>query len=411
MMTALSHSVTRAAPPPLWLLVALTCVGPLAVNIFQPFMPTMARDFSTDYAAIQRAVTVYILGIAAGQLIYGPLSDRFGRKPLVVAGGIVFLIANIILAVVPSLDGLLAARVLQAVGGCSGIVLTRAIVRECYPEDKAASAMGYITMSMVIVPAMAPLLGGLMEETLGWRAMFWALALVGIGQIAIGLFWLAETNRTPLSSLSFSSTTNGFTDLLRQPLFMALALCSGASAASYFAFLAGGPYALMSVLGLNALEYGQINLLPALGYFLGNWAAGRYATRWGLEPLIVRGALLFCGGGALLLVCWWLFPGSASSIILPMTLSVAGSGMLIPPVMAAALSVNPSLIGSASALMGLIPTLLGALASEVSSHLLAPDLNAFLLIYAGLSAVSLVAGLIAIQLRHRRLAVANPGAL
>lgn len=401
-MNAPTQTADTTIAPPLWLLVLFTCIGPLAINLYQPSLPSVAADFSVSYADAQRTMTVYILGIALGQLIYGPLSDRFGRQPLALIGGLIFLVSNALVALAPNLEAMLAGRVLQAIGGCSGIVLTRAIVRDCYPEARAASALGTITMTMLIVPALAPLLGGVLDKAVGWRAGFWLLAVLGALQAWLAWRVLRETNRAPLASVSFASVTSGFGALLGNREFALLVMGASLSMASYFVFLAAAPYAVIDVFGATPVDYGLYNLILAAGYFVGNFMAGRYTVRWGVPKALRIGVTLFSLGALALPLAWAVLTPSPVLLFAALVPSIIGSGLLFPVLTAAALSINPRLAGSASALIGLLPMLFSALATELTGPLLAPDLWAFLLSYTGLCLLSGVLLMGALVLRGRR---------
>jgi MFS transporter, DHA1 family, multidrug resistance protein len=391
----------RVLPPPLWLLVFFTCMGPMAINIFLPSMPSIAGEFGVRYADVQPAVTVYLVGAALGQLIYGPLSDKYGRKPLMVITAGVFVLANVLLMIAPTLESLVAVRALQALGGAGGMVLTRAIVRDCYPEDRSASALGYITMAMVLAPTVAPLIGGQLDEQFGWRASFAVLGVIGVATLLFAAFWLPETLTTPARTVDFSAMTRGIGGLLKSPPFMGYAFTAGMCMASYFAFLSAAPYAVMTAFGETPTDYGLYSLVMGVGYFIGNWVAGRYAVIWGAARLLMVGLGLFVAGAALLLVLWALLPHGGWTLFLPLTLSVLGTGMVYPAATAGALSIDPSRIGSASALMGLIPTICAAFTSEAVARTLAPDLWAFVGGYTALAVLGWAAGLFAVRSRGR----------
>jgi MFS transporter, DHA1 family, multidrug resistance protein len=393
-------SPTSVTIPPLWLLVAFTCVGPVAINIFLPSMGSMATEFAVPYQALQPSISLYILGVAVGQLLYGPLSDSFGRRPLMRFGGLVFMLANIALFLAPTLEWLFVGRILQAIGGCSGIVLTRAILRDCYPEDKVASAMGYITMSMVIAPALAPLIGGLIDEAFNWRATFLFLAMFGVLQLALATWRLPETNPALKPRIDWNETTRGLGSLLRDPAFMAYALCCSFSLAAYFSFLSAGPYAVKAVFGGTPTDYGLYSLVPALGYALGNGLSGRYAARLGSRNLMLIGCTIFLAGSLVLVGLWLADVRSVWSLFGAIAITVIGTGMLFPGASAGAMALRPDNAGSASALLGLLPTLIAAALAELTGRLLAMDLWSFIGIYTGCAAGSLGCGLAALYFRR-----------
>ena len=283
-------------PPPIAILIAITAIGPLALNIFLPSLPGLVRVFDTDYGTAQLALTLYLVGIACGQLIYGPLSDRFGRRPVLLAGLGVFVIGSLLAALAPSIGLLIAGRVVQAVGGCAGMVLGRAIVRDVYERDKAASTLAYITMAMAVAPALAPAIGGFLDVWFGWQASF--LFVLAFG--AVVWFWCLasarETNfqRQPLPGLRGMAA--GYRELLRSRVFLGYALNTAFTTAVFFAFLAGAPYIMIELLKRPASEYGTLFILVSIGYALGNFIAARLAVKVGARRLVLAGSLVNLAG-------------------------------------------------------------------------------------------------------------------
>ena len=201
--------------PPLAILVFMTMLGNLGLNMLVPAVPAIVTDLGTDSATAQWTLTIYLIGISVGQLIYGPLSDRFGRRPVMLAGLLLFLTGSLLAMLAPSVGLLILARVGQAMGGCAGMVLTRAIVRDVYQRERAASALGYISMTMVIGPATAPAIGGLLNSHFGWRAIPLALALICAAIMLASLRWLNETNLRPTSRIEVISVLRDYITLLR----------------------------------------------------------------------------------------------------------------------------------------------------------------------------------------------------
>jgi multidrug resistance protein len=238
--------------PPYVVLVAISAVGPLALNIFVPSMPGLQSEFGVSYGRVQLTLTLYIIGMALCQLVYGPLSDRFGRRPVLLAGMALFVVASILAALATSITVLIAARLLQAIGGASGLVLSRAIVRDLYDRDRSASVLGYITMAFVVAPMLAPTVGGLLDQIAGWRSIFVLLALLGAAALAATWRKLPETNRNLAPSIRIAGLAAGYLTLLRSPSFLAYAFTLGFSSAVFFAFIAGAPYVMVVVLERTA---------------------------------------------------------------------------------------------------------------------------------------------------------------
>src|SRR4051812_12636154 len=279
-------------PPPIAILIAITAIGPLALNIFLPSLPGLVRVFHTDYGTAQLALTLYLVGIACGQLIYGPLSDRFGRRPVLLAGLGVFVIGSLLAALAPSIGLLIGGRVVQALGGCAGMVLGRAIVRDVYERDKAASTLAYITMAMAVAPALAPAIGGFLDVWFGWQASFLFVLAFGAGVWLWCLVSARETNfqRQPLPGLRGMAV--GYRELLHSRVFLGYALNTAFTTAVFFAFLAGAPYIMIELLKRPASEYGTLFILVSAGYALGNFIAARLAVKVGTRRLVLAGALV-----------------------------------------------------------------------------------------------------------------------
>ncbi|WP_366554754.1 multidrug effflux MFS transporter [Aquibaculum sediminis] len=363
-MTAAAEATPPTAidrpKPPIAILVAVSAIGPFALNIFVPSIPGLARFYEVDYGTIQLTFTLYLVGLAVSQLFYGPLSDRFGRRPLLLGGMALFVVASVICALAPPLEYLIIARILQAVGGCSGLVLSRAIVRDLYGRDKAASVIGYITMAWVAAPMMAPSIGGLLDVHFGWQASFYLVAAAGLAALLAAMRWLHETNHHRSSDSGGVAMILGFGRLLKSPRYLGYALPTAFTSAVFFSFLAGAPYLTIEVLGLTPFGYGLWFILVSFGYFLGNFASGRYSQRLGVDRMILTGTLLALVGVGL--IATFALGGLLSpwTLFMPMFLVSLGNGMSIANGLAGSVSVYPAMAGAASGLAGFLQMGLGA---------------------------------------------------
>lgn len=354
---------SRAHPPTIAILIAMTALGPLALNIFVPSMPGLVTYFQTDYATVQLTLTLYLIGVAVAQLFYGPLSDRFGRRPLVLAGTALFAGASLLCIFAHSIEMLICGRVLQAVGGCSGMVLSRAIVRDVYERNRSASVLAHITMAMAVAPAIAPALGGVLEHWSGWRASFLLLTAVGGATMVCLVLRLRETNHDPQPLPGIRGMLVGYRDLLRSRTFLGYSLATAFATAAFFAFLAGAPYVMVNLLGRTPSEYGILFVLVSLGYMAGNFLAVRLSARLGVIRMVGLGTgLSFC---MTLVMAGLGLAGILTplAIFLPMACIAIGSGMSMPNAIAAAVSVNPRAAGAASGLLGFLQMTIGAVAT------------------------------------------------
>src|ERR687894_256859 len=287
-----------AAPQPtvrpafIALLVAVSAVSPLGINMYLPSMPSMARAFGVDFTTIQLTLSLYLGAMAVGQLVIGPLSDRFGRRPVLLIGLLTFVVGSAICLLAQSIGVLIFGRIVQAIGGCAGITLSRAIVRDLYGRNQVASMIAYVTMGMAVAPMVAPTIGGVLEKLYGWRASFAFLMAFG-GLALLFAFWhLPETNHNRGSAASPRQLMHSYVSLFRSRLFWGYTLTTGFISAVFFSFLAGAPYVMIELMWRSPAEYGFYSAIVPSGYILGNFASGRFAARVGPNPMILAGSLL-----------------------------------------------------------------------------------------------------------------------
>ncbi len=375
-----------AAPPRLATLVIATSVGPLALNIFLPSLPGMARYFAVDYGVVQLALSLYLVAMALLQLVLGPASDRYGRRPVLLTSLIIFLVATLAAIQSPNVHVLLACRIMQAFGA-AGIVLSRAIVRDTVDAEDAASKIGYITMGMSVTPMIAPFIGGYLDEIYGWKASFWLTFAFGLLALVVVYLDLGETNRN--RSSSFAAQFRAYPELIASPRFWGYTLTAMFGSGAFFAFLGGGPYVSTEMLKLTPSQYGFYFGLISIGYMLGNFVSGRFSKRVGMNRMMLAGNVVttvgLCASLALFL------GGSMHALALfgPAAFVGIGNGMTLPSANAGIVSVRPHLAGSASGLGGALTLGGGAVLAAITAALLSPDSGPYpLLITTLLSAVA-----------------------
>ncbi len=383
-MDAAPH-ISRPEPPSIVTLVAMASVGPLAMNIFVPSLPAMARHFDTSYSVIQLLVSLYLLALALAQLIIGPLSDRYGRRPVLLGSLALFCVATLGALFAPGVEALLACRVAQA-GSAAGIVLSRAIVRDTVDTQDAASKIAYVTMGMSITPMFAPLLGGWLDEHYGWQASFWVSCIFGL--IVLIFCWadLKETNLTPSSSMM--AQFRSYPELLRSPRFWGYTATAVFASGTFFAYLGGGPYVSTEMLDMSPSQYGLYFSLLSFGYLVGNFFAGRYTKAWGMNRMMMAGNLVSLVG---MLAMFGLFEAGLFhplSLFLPASLVGVGNGLTLPSANTGIISVRPHLAGSASGLGGALTLGGGAGLAALASSLLGPTSGPFPLIYVCLGSAA-----------------------
>lgn len=364
-MTPLSAAAAQPSvkPPPLALLIAVAAVSPLGINMYLPSMPGIARALGVEFTTIQLTLSFYLAGMAAGQLIIGPLSDRVGRRPVLLVGLSVFVIGSLICLAAQSIHILLFGRVVQAIGGTAGITLSRAIVRDLYGRDEVASMIGYVTMGMAVAPMIAPTIGGVLEALVGWRATFAFLMVFG-GIALLCVFWqLAETNRN--RGLGGPTRQLGYLRLVRSRLFLGYTLTTSFISAVFFAFLAGAPYVMIELMGRSPAEYGFYFAIVPCGYILGNFASARLAGRVGLNRLVLAGTLVSIAGITAMAAAFAAGFMHPLALFGPTFLVGAGSGLVLPSGIAGAVSVRPDLAGAAAGLSGSVQIGFGALVAPL----------------------------------------------
>src|SRR5690606_7967903 len=292
----------NTTPPHIVTLVMAAATAALASNLFLPSLPGMADYFDADYAIVQLTVSGYLAATAVLQLGIGPASDRFGRRPVMLASFAVFTLATLAAAFAPTIEVLLAFRVLQAFAA-SGMVLSRAIVRDTVETNEAASRIGYITMGMTLAPMIGPFVGGLLDELYGWQATFHLLFAFGILSFLVVYFDLGETNAHRSSSIA--AQFRNYPELLKSRRFWGYTATASFNAGAFFAFLGGGPYVATELLGLSPSAYGMYFACCSLGYAIGNFLTGRYSKAMGINRMMLTGTLICVVGMVLSALLFW----------------------------------------------------------------------------------------------------------
>ncbi len=356
------------ARPPLAILVAISTLQPFALNVLAPATPGLARSLQTDYATVQLTLTLYLLAVAATQLVVGPISDRIGRRPCVLAAIGLSIGGSLMGALANSIEALLFARVVQAMGGGTCFALARAIVRDTASRDEAASLIGYVTMAMVVSPMVAPLVGGFLDARFGWRSIFLATLALSL-PVALATFsLLSETARRGRIEGASPRLFDGFPILMRDRRFLGYSLALSFTTASFFVFVAGAPYVVVEVMGQEPHIYGVYFVANAAGYMVGNFLSGRFGRRLGSERLVVIGTALSVISVTGEIAFMALMPWTPATLFLPLCLNAVGNGMTIPGGTAMALSVRPDLAGTAAGILGATQLGLGALGAVIIGH-------------------------------------------
>jgi DHA1 family bicyclomycin/chloramphenicol resistance-like MFS transporter len=391
---------TSAPPDPAqtainWRITALAtlfvALGPITMSMYAPAMPALATALDTTPAMVQLTLTVYLGAFAVAQLIYGPLSDRFGRKPVLIAGMVIFVGGSIEAALANSIETLLLARFVQAVGACAGPAIARAIVRDLYSGPRAAKVLALVGMALTLAPAVGPAIGGHLQGWFGWRSIFIALGVFGVGVLVAGLA-MAETNhRRDPTALDPRRMVANYATLLRDPTYLGYVAVVACTLGGLLAYVAASPFVLMTIVGLSPEVFGWTSMLTTVGYFVGSIAANRLAGRLGLRRLALAGMTVVLVAGLILLgnvLAGWV---SVIAIVAPMMLWTCGLGLAYPSAMAGALQPFPHMAGAASAMMGFLQMGAGALGSLAVARLNDGTALSAGLVPAALAAIGFVA--------------------
>ena len=362
--TAAPRSLATSA-----VLTLLVSFGPLSTDLYLPALPTIAGVFGATTGAAQLTLSVFMLGFAVGMLAYGPLSDRFGRRPLILGGIGLFIIASIGCALANSLEMLIAMRFLQAIGACCGPVLGRATVRDIYAPEEAARVLAYMALAMGVAPAVGPIVGGVLTEWLGWRSTFVTLTLFGAVVGAAVLLVLGETNthKDPTAT-RLGRLAGNYRRLARHRVYLGYVIVQGCGYAGIFAFISASSFILIDGVGLTPLVFGLSFTTVVLGFMLGTLISGRTVGRLGLDRLIQIGTSVSLVMAVLALALALIWPPSTPAVVGPMAVFMVGIGLTLPNSTAGALGPFPEIAGTASALMGFVQMALSALVGVLVGH-------------------------------------------
>ncbi len=378
----------------------LVALGPLATDMYLPALPGLTGEFSTSAGLVQLTLSLFLAGFALAQIIYGPLSDRFGRKPMMLVGLSLFVLASIACALAQSIEMLILARFVQALGGSAGPVLGRAMVRDIHGPQESARVLSHIGSAMALAPAFAPILGGYMSVYLGWASIFWFLALVGF--LGTTLLLLAIEETAPLEHRHPKPVKTILADyarLLRDPGYLGYTLTCTLAYAGLFAFLSGSSFVIIEYFGISEQHFGLLFMLVVAGYISGTLSGARLSRRFDYRRLVGVGSLvLLLAGGSMLAIALGR-PEQVMSIVFPMMIFMLGVGLVMPQSMAGALADYPHMAGSASGLLGFTQMSVAGLVGVAVGHSYDGTPVAMALAIAVTGLLSLV---VYLSLLHRR---------
>ncbi|HGY9627931.1 multidrug effflux MFS transporter [Pseudomonas juntendi] len=334
------------------ILGALSAFGPLAIDFYLPAFPAMAHAFATDEKHVQTTLAAYFLGLSLGQLAYGPVADRFGRRKPLLFGITLFTLASLACAYAPNLDTLILARFVQALGGCAGMVLSRAIVSDKCDAVASAKVFSQLMLVMGLAPILAPMLGGVLVNLAGWQSIFLALSLFSAACLLAVSLGLPESLPAGMPRQPLSGALRQYLRLLGDRVFLGHALTGGVAIAGMFAYIAGSPFVFIKLYGVPAEHYGWLFGTNAAGFILMAQVNARLLAKRGPAFLLARAVWMYLAAALVMLAVAALHPAQLWPLLLPLFVCIASLGCIIPNASACAMSGQGARAGSASALMG-----------------------------------------------------------
>ncbi len=334
------------------------------MQIFLPALPAIQTSFAVSAATAQLTLSASMVAIAVSTLIYGPLSDRYGRRPILLLGLFVFVLGGLGCVIAPDIRTLIFARIVQAAGGAAGMVIARAVARDHYGPRRAAGVIARLTIVMVLAPMLAPAIGGLIVDVANWRAVFGLVCIAGIVVIGAVVILFGESHRPEGRIESAAGMLRGFVQLLASPRFVVLAAYPAFSSTIFFSFISGAPYVMVGLLHRPATEYGLYFILVAGGFMLGNFASVRLTERYATFSLMTAGMLIALAG--VLITIAFVIAGKLTplTLFLPVMLAQFGQGIGLPNAQAEVINAFPRRAGTASALSSFSQMMFAAIASQ-----------------------------------------------
>ncbi len=353
----------------LFLLAALTALGPLSTDMYLPSLPALTAEFAADVGRVQLTLSLFLVGFAVTQMIYGPVSDRFGRKGPILFGLGLYVVATIACTFAWSIEALIAGRFLQALGACAGVVLGRAVVRDLFTRERAARMLAYLGMAMSFAPMLAPTVGGYLQLAFGWQSVFVAQAAFGLTLLVLAWRKLPESNLTPdPHALAPGRMLRNYATLLSSRRYLGFALAVAAGYAGLFSWISGSSFVLIDIYGVPLEQFGLYFAGICVGYIVGTLASARLGIRLGLERMMTIGTAVTAAGGIAMLVLVLARADQPLTLLAPMMVFTMGLGLTMPQGQAGALSPFPQMAGAAAALMGSLQFAIAAVIGAVVGH-------------------------------------------
>jgi len=349
----------------IFVLALLTAFGPLSIDMYLPALPEIARQFSVELSSVQLSLASFLIGLSCGQIFYGPLTDRFGRKKPLYFGLILYGVSSIFCAVSGSVDSLILFRFMQALGSCAGLVISRAIVRDLYRPHEAAKVFSLLMLIMGLAPILAPIFGGFLSESLGWRSIFWVLSAISLVTLIAVHFFLKETH-VPDTEGCKTNVLKNYAQIMSDKGFLGHTLSMSLIYGGMFAYITGSPFVFISHYGLTPNQYSWVFGINAFGLIAFSQVNGRLLRKNNPE-FILKKVYPFAALAGLLLFLIGFYNGPFWGMCVGLFLFILNMGMIAPNAAASALANQKKFAGSASALMGTIQFIIAAIMSSLVS--------------------------------------------
>jgi len=383
-------------------LALLTAVGPISVDMYLPSLPDIGQAFGATVPQVQLTLSGFLLCFAIGQIVYGPVSDHIGRRPVLQGTLVVFVTASIGCALAPSIEMLILLRSVQAFGVAAAPVLARAIVRDLYSGTRAGRELSRMGTIMALAPAIAPSLGGLVQTLMGWQANFYLMAAFGIYALVVVTLLLPETLERPAhATMSLPSILRRYGEFLRHRGFLSYLAILSAGYGGLFAWISGSSFALQAIYGQSAFAFGLTFAASTLGFLGGTLIAAKLVSRIGIDRTIVWGGVGLAAGGLAMLIATVVDLRSPFALALPMAVYLVGLGLAYPQAIAGALTPFPDRAGAASSVLGFVQQVAASAIGIAVGHSLSQSALPLAVIIAALGALALALAIL--NLRHRRL--------
>jgi len=396
-----AEAVVARRPIVLLTLTVVATLGMLASTIYVPSIPAIAHGLHTSIARVQFTFVGYLMAFAVSMLVLGPLSDRYGRRLVLFFGLGLGVLGSVACFLSPTIDFLIAARVLQGIGACAGMVVGRATIRDLYGRDGAAQVIAGLAITMTLIQSFAPIPGGYLQAWFGWRANFAAVTVFAVAALALAMRYIPETralHRAAAGSprATAQSMLASYLGLIGNPRFLAYALVATGAHAGFHIFAAGAPAVLIGRFGIRPEEFGYYAALPPIGFLVGSFVSNRLSRRLGGDVLIRSGSLVLVPAGLAMLGLALLHVASPYAVVGPMVFVCCGSGLITPNAIAGSLGVDQRIVGAASGLTSFLQ-MIGAAGATAALSLGAGGSSlvlAAVVAFAGLSGATAFAVLV-----------------